>query len=189
MRTEHCAPRLTIAALATTLAPLSAIPLAGAYRAFPLGVRNETERDENQSTTRSQHPRYRRFEPSSCESGRNRANRHLTGIRCDGCTSRANPKPRIVNPSFSGERYGIGFWALSLGRADREKAESGIGRGVVLEIRKSMPKLDRARAPRASLVVVCWAALEWSSNAAEVGPVSTSFALREQERFVQSRIP
>lgn len=65
-----------------------------------------------------------------------------------------------MNPSFSGERYGIGFWALSLGPADREKAESGIGRGVVLEIRKSMPKLDRARAPRASLVVVCWAALE-----------------------------
>lgn len=34
------------------------------YRAFPLGVRDETERDENQSTTRSQYPRYRRSGPA-----------------------------------------------------------------------------------------------------------------------------
>lgn len=52
-----------------------------------------------------------------------------------------------------------------------EKAESGIGHGVVLEIRKSMPKLDQARAPRASLVVLPRRRSRWSSNAAEVEPV------------------
>lgn len=56
-----------------------------------------------------------------------------------------------------------------------EKAESGIGHGVVLEIRKSMPKLDQARAPRASLVVLPRRRSRWSSNVAEVEPVWRSF--------------